>query len=68
VRVLAPWHGVNVLAVLWLAFETVNLAWPRPSPAPLGAPWYQPWAAPMVVAAITLIGLVYFVVARPHGR
>jgi amino acid transporter len=59
---------LNVLAVGWLAFETVNIAWPRESLAPVGAPWYQVWAAPMVVAAITLVGLVYLAVARPHGR
>ena len=44
---------LNVLAVGWLAFETVNIMWPRESLAPVGAPWYQVWAAPMVVAAIT---------------
>jgi hypothetical protein len=25
---------VNILAVAWLAFETVNIAWPRKSIAP----------------------------------
>ncbi|MDA0135923.1 APC family permease [Solirubrobacter deserti] len=59
---------LNVLAVVWLAFETINIAWPRASLAPLDAPWYQVWAAPMVVAAITLVGLVYLVVARPDAR
>ncbi len=59
---------LNVLAVGWLAFETVNIMWPREALAPVGAPWYQLWAAPMVVAGITLIGLSYLVVARPHGR
>ena len=29
---------VNLLAVAWLAFETVNIAWPRESIAPPGAP------------------------------
>ena len=56
---------VNVLAVAWLAFETVNIAWPRESLAPVGAPWYQVWAAPMVVAAITVIGLAYLALAKP---
>ena len=59
---------VNVLAVAWLAFETVNIAWPRASLAPLDAPWYQVWAAPMVVAAITVIGLAYLALARPTVR
>ena len=59
---------VNVLAVAWLAFETVNIAWPRESLAPVGAPWYQVWAAPMVVAAITVIGLAYLALAKPTVR
>jgi amino acid transporter len=59
---------VNVLAVGWLAFETVNIAWPRESLAPVGAPWYQVWAAPMVVGLITVIGLAYLALARPDAR
>jgi amino acid transporter len=60
---------LNVLAVAWLAFETVNVAWPRTSLAPLDAPWYQVWAAPMVVGAIALAGLAYLFTARPtDGR
>jgi amino acid transporter len=59
---------VNVLAVAWLAFETVNIAWPRTSLAPPDAPVYQVWAAPIVLGAITLAGLAYLVAARPHRR
>jgi amino acid transporter len=58
----------NVLAVCWLAFETVNIAWPRESVAPPGAPWYQVWAAVVVVAAIGVVGMAYLVVARPQDR
>lgn len=57
--------AVNVAAVAWLAFETVNIAWPRESIAPLDAPAYQVWAAPIVLAAITVIGLAYLLIARP---
>jgi len=46
---------VNVLAVAWLAFETVNIAWPRASIAPPDAPFYQVWAAPLSLAAIALL-------------
>ena len=60
--------AVNALAVAWLAFEVVNIAWPRESLAPPGAPVYQVWAAPIVLAAIALGGLAYLVVARPHRR
>jgi amino acid transporter len=60
--------AINVAAVIWLAFETVNIAWPRASLAPPGAPVYQVWAAPILLAAITAVGLAYLVVARPHER
>jgi amino acid transporter len=56
----------NVLAVGWLAFETVNIAWPRESLAPPGAPFYQVWAAPIVLAAIATLGFAYLLVARPY--
>jgi amino acid transporter len=59
---------VNVLAVAWLAFETVNIAWPRESLAPLGAPVYQVWAAPLVLALIGVVGVAYLLLARPQRR
>ena len=59
---------VNALAVAWLAFETVNIAWPRASLAPPGAPAYQVWAAPIVLAVIAVGGLTYLALARPHRR
>jgi amino acid transporter len=60
--------AVNALAVVWLAFETVNIAWPRNSLAPPGAPAYQVWAAPIVLAVIAAGGLSYLVVAKPHRK
>jgi amino acid transporter len=59
---------LNAAAVAWLAFETVNIAWPRESLAPPGAPFYQVWAAAIVLAAIVLAGLAYLVAAKPHRR
>jgi amino acid transporter len=59
---------VNVLAVLWQGFEFVNVAWPRAALAPVGAPWYQLWAAPLVTGFVTLTGLAYLLIARPHRR
>ena len=68
-RAPARASSLNVLAVAWLAFETVNVAWPRASLAPLDAPWYQVWAAPMVVGVIAVAGLAYLFAAKPtHGR
>ena len=60
--------AVNALAVAWLAFEAVNIAWPRDSLAPPGAPVYQVWAAPIVLAAIAVVGLSYLLAAKPHRR
>ena len=48
---------LNALAVGWLAFETVNIAWPRRSLAPPGAPDYQVWAAPLFIGAVVVLGL-----------
>jgi amino acid transporter len=58
----------NALAVGWLAFETVNIAWPRTALAPPGAPAYQVWAAPIVLAVIATVGLAYLALAKPHHR
>ena len=57
---------INVAAVAWLAFETVNIAWPRESLAPLDAPFYQVWAAPLLLAFIATVGAAYLVVAKPQ--
>jgi amino acid transporter len=59
---------LNALAAVWLAFETVNIAWPRRSLAPPGAPDYQVWAAPLFVGAVAVLGLTYLATARPHHR
>jgi hypothetical protein len=60
--------AINALAVAWLAFETVNIAWPRESLAPLDAPVYQVWAAPLVLALIAVVGFAYLLLARPQRR
>ncbi len=62
----APAWRSTLLAVVWLAFETVNIAWPRASLAPPDAPFYQVWAAPIVLALIGVVGLGYLALARPH--
>ena len=59
---------LNVLAVAWLAFETVNIAWPRASLAPPGAPWYQVWAAPILLGVIGTAGVTYLLLARPQRK
>ena len=59
---------LNAAAVAWLAFETVNIAWPRSSLAPPGAPFYQVWAATIVLALIVAVGLAYLLVAKPERK
>jgi amino acid transporter len=59
---------LNALAVLWTGFEVVNICWPRAILAPVGAPWYQVWAALLGVGLVTVAGLLYLAVRRPHHR
>jgi hypothetical protein len=59
---------INALAVLWLTFETINIAWPRTSIAPPGAPAYQVWAAPILLGGIASVGFAYLAVAKPHRK
>ena len=45
--------AVNVAAAAWLAFEIVNIAWPRLP----DAPWYVNYGAILMVAIVALAGL-----------
>ncbi len=45
--------AVNVAAAAWLAFEIVNIAWPRLPEAP----WYVNYGAILMVAIVALAGL-----------
>jgi amino acid transporter len=59
---------LNALAVGWTGLEVINICWPRTILAPPGAPWYQVWAALLGVGIVTLAGLLYLLVRRPHER
>ncbi|MEV4416085.1 APC family permease [Catellatospora sp. NPDC049609] len=59
---------INALAVVWLTFELVNIAWPRPELAPTGAPWYQIWAAPLVISLAVAAGAAYLWLAKPQHK
>jgi amino acid transporter len=66
---LGPWGlVVNIVAVAWLLFETVNVAWPRTEFAPPGSPFIQVWAVIVVFAAAAVIGIAYLVIAKPQVR
>ncbi|MFJ5837491.1 APC family permease [Streptomyces shenzhenensis] len=59
---------VNVLAVVWLLFEAVNIAWPRTELAPVGGSWIQVWAVVLVFSVLFLLGLGYVLAAKPHTK
>lgn len=59
---------LNIVAVVWLVFEAINVAWPREILAPPGAPWYVVWAVIVVFSALAILGLSYLVIAKPHVR
>ncbi|MES9588706.1 APC family permease [Streptomyces sp. NPDC094045] len=59
---------INVLAVAWLLFEAVNIAWPRTELAPAGGSWVQVWAVVLVFSALFVVGLAYVVIAKPHRQ
>jgi amino acid transporter len=49
-------------ASLWLAFEIVNIAWPRS----LDSAWYERWAVPLMIVVIGVLG--FLVRARIGAR
>ncbi|HZH21096.1 MAG TPA: amino acid permease [Geodermatophilus sp.] len=59
---------VNLLAVLWGAGMALNLAWPRREVYNATEPyhWYLQWGAFVVIGAITLIGLAYYLLRQRH--
>jgi len=56
--------AINVAATAWLAFELINIAWPRYT----DLPWWQNWAFLLGIGAFGLAGLVYFLARRPDRR
>jgi amino acid transporter len=60
--------AVNVVAVAWLTFEAINIAWPRTVLAVPGAKFYQVWAIVLIFGVLTVIGLLYVLIKRPQDR
>jgi len=60
--------ALNVVAVVWLVFESINVAWPRTELAAPGAPWFVVWAVIIVFSALSVLGLLYLFIAKPHLR
>jgi len=59
---------VNIVAVAWLTFEAINIAWPRTVLAVPGAKFYQVWAIVLIFGVLSVIGLIYVLVTRPQDR
>jgi amino acid transporter len=52
---LGRWTKPIILAAaVWIAFETLNIAWPRNN----DAAWYERWAVPLMVVTIATVGLL----------
>jgi amino acid transporter len=51
---------INAVALIWLAFEVVNISWPRAT----DIPWYQNYAIAIMIPVLALAG---FVVERGMG-
>lgn len=67
-RLGRPGLVINALAVVWLLFEAINIAWPRAELAPADGSWVQVWAVVLVFSALLVAGLVYVVVVKPHTK
>jgi amino acid transporter len=52
--------AVNVVAAVWLAFEIVNIAWPRASELP----WYENWGVIIMVAFLSVLGTISYLSLR----
>ena len=59
---------VNVVAVIWLTFEAINIAWPRSALAPPGAPFWQVWAILLISLVLGIVGGLYVLLRRPQER
>src|SRR4029079_2375313 len=59
---------VNIVAVAWLTFEAINIAWPRTVLAVPGAKFYQVWAIVLIFGVLTVVGLLYVWLSRPQDR
>jgi len=59
---LGRWSApVAYAAVIWVAFETINIAWPRPIP---GAPWYVAWSMVITTVVLGAVGIAIYLGVR----
>lgn len=63
------WFSVTSwVALVWLVFETINIAWPRPELASVGAGTAEIWSVIWVFGGIALVTVVTILVAKPHEK
>ncbi|TNM48299.1 amino acid permease [Nocardioides albidus] len=59
---LGRWGGiVTYAAAAWLAFEIVNVLWPRTQP---GQPWYINWSMVISLVALGIVGVAVYASRR----
>ncbi|GAA3662348.1 amino acid permease [Nocardioides ginsengisoli] len=59
---LGRWGGmVTYAAALWLAFEILNVLWPRTQP---GQPWYIEWSMVISLVGLGIVGAVVYATCR----
>jgi amino acid transporter len=56
-------RAVTLVASLWIAFELINVWWPR-SP---DLPWYQNWAVLFYTVVLGILGVIAYALAPRHG-
>lgn len=68
-RTQERWYSITAWgALLWLGFETINIAWPRPELAAPGAGPMEVWSVVWVFGGIAVIALLVILITRPHER
>lgn len=55
---------INVVAVIWLLFETINISWPRTP----DAPWYENYGTLLMLGILTVLGLAAYAMVRDRVR
>lgn len=59
---LGRWGGIVTYgAAVWLAFEIVNVLWPRTQP---GQPWYINWSMVISLVALGIVGIAVYASRR----
>jgi len=56
--------AVNAAAAAWVAFELVNIAWPRATELP----WYQEYGVVVMIVVVSVLGVLAYLPVRRHVR